>query len=128
VNWFATLTGRVGYAVQPMTLLYVKGGVAWVRSKYTECCEPALAAPAPPVAADGVASATRTGWTAGGGVEYMFAPNWSVFVEYNYIGLGTDAITFQPINTTPTSFAYDIKQNVQTVLVGVNFRWGGMFR
>lgn len=137
VNWFATLTGRVGYTIQPPTLLYIKGGVAWVRSKYTECCEPGGGGGGGPppgggeiesVLADGVASVTRTGWTVGGGVEHMFAPNWSVFLEYNYIGLGTDRITFQPINSTPTPFAYDIKQNVQTVLLGVNFRWGGMFR
>jgi outer membrane immunogenic protein len=133
VNWFATLTGRIGYAIQPLTLLYVKGGFAWVRSKHTECCEPPPAPtppPAPPVFtdADGVASVTRTGWTVGGGVEHMFAPNWSVFVEYNYIDLGNDSITFQPINATPAPFVYNIKQNVQTVLVGVNYRWGGMFR
>jgi outer membrane immunogenic protein len=129
VSWLATLTGRVGYTIQPMTLLYVKGGFAWVRSKYTECCEPVapITEPGPPlVEADGVATVTRTGWTVGGGVEHMFAPNWSVFAEYNYIGLGTKGITFQPINSTPAPFIYNIKQNVQTVLVGVNFRWGGI--
>ena len=34
VSWFATLTGRLGYAVQPALLLYVKGGAAWVRDKH----------------------------------------------------------------------------------------------
>jgi outer membrane immunogenic protein len=131
VSWFATLTGRVGYTIQPMTLLYVKGGFAWVRSKYTECCEfiPPVP-PGPPIFTDfledGVASVTRTGWTVGGGVEHMFAPNWSVFAEYNYIGLGTDSITFQPLAPATTPFAYNIKQNVQTVLIGVNYRWGGI--
>jgi outer membrane immunogenic protein len=31
----------------------------------------------------------RIGWTAGGGLEWMFAPNWSAKVEYLYYDLGT---------------------------------------
>ena len=34
-------------------------------------------------------SDTRTGWTAGGGGEWKFAPNWSVKVEYLYYDLST---------------------------------------
>src|SRR5262249_2398077 len=35
-SWFGTLTGRLGYAVTPQTLLYVKGGAAWVHVKHTD--------------------------------------------------------------------------------------------
>ncbi len=34
VDWFATITGRLGYALVPTGLLYVKGGVAWVRDRH----------------------------------------------------------------------------------------------
>jgi outer membrane immunogenic protein len=34
-------------------------------------------------------SETRAGWTAGGGFEWMFAPQWSVKAEYLYYDLGT---------------------------------------
>ena len=34
VSWFATLTGRIGYTVQPGLLAYVKGGAAWVRDEF----------------------------------------------------------------------------------------------
>jgi outer membrane immunogenic protein len=119
VSWIATLTGRIGYAVQPITLLYVKGGAAWVRDKHDECCLPA---PAP--TDDGFANVTRTGWTVGIGLEHMFQPNWSVFLEYDYVGLGTHAVTFTPSGlTTGGPFVYDIRQNVQTVLVGLNYRF-----
>ncbi len=35
----------------------------------------------------------RVGWTVGGGVEWMFAPDWSVIGEYNYMDFGTSTIT-----------------------------------
>jgi outer membrane immunogenic protein len=123
VSWFATLTGRIGYTVQPLTLLYVKGGVAWVRDKHDECCLP----PTPAVTVDdGFANVTRTGWTVGIGLEHMFQPNWSAFLEYDFIGLGTDAITFTPTGPTTSAFVYNIQQNVHTILVGINYRFGGL--
>ncbi len=113
VDWFATITGRLGYALIPTGLLYVKGGVAWVHDRDV-------------VLESGVlferADTTRTGWTAGVGFEYMFLPNWSAFVEYDYMGFGTKTIPF----TAPGggfSESWDIRQNVQAVLVGLNFRF-----
>jgi outer membrane immunogenic protein len=121
ISWLATLTGRIGYAVQPATLLYAKGGAAWVRARHDECCLP----PVPPVVIDdGFARVTRSGWTAGVGLEHMFQPNWSLFVEYDYIGLGERAVTFTPTGPTTGPFVYDIRQNVQMVLVGINVRLG----
>ena len=34
-------------------------------------------------------SNTNTGWTAGGGVEWLFAPHWSAKVEYLYVDLSS---------------------------------------
>jgi outer membrane immunogenic protein len=126
VSAFATLTGRFGYAVEPSTLLYMKGGAAWVRSSFRECCEPTVVIldSLGPLN-DGIADVTRTGWTIGAGLERMFAPNWSAFVEYNFIGLGTSAVTFSPINGAPGPFIYRIDQNVHAVLLGLNYRFGG---
>jgi len=121
ITWFSTLTGLVGYAIQPTILPYVKGGVAWVHDNYQECC---LTKPQP--IDDGVASETRTGATVGVGLEYMFLPNWSVFAEYDFIWLGTRAVTFTPTGlNTGGPFVYDIGQNVQMVLAGVNYHFGG---
>jgi outer membrane immunogenic protein len=115
------LTGRIGYTVQPTLLLYLKGGAAWVRTNHDECCLPII--PLVPFD-DGFASVTRSGWTVGAGLEYMFQPNWSVFVEYDYIGLGERGVTFTPTGPTTGPFVYDIRQNVQMVLVGINLRFG----
>lgn len=113
VRWFATVTGRVGFTVQPNLLAYVKGGGAWVRDKFL-------------VITDGggvhwTSNVTRGGWTIGGGLEWLFLPQWSVFAEYNYMNFGTEGsvfasrLIFRPV--------VDIKQDVQTVLLGINYRF-----
>jgi outer membrane immunogenic protein len=129
ISSFATLTGRVGYTVQPDALLYLKGGAAWVRSSFNECCEPTvvLQDELGPLA-DGAAKITRTGWTIGVGFERMLASNWSAFVEYDYIDLGTKTVTFSPINGTPGPFNYRIDQDIHTLLVGLNYRFGAALR
>jgi outer membrane immunogenic protein len=116
VSWFATLTGRIGYAFTPVTLAYFKGGAIWAQDKFTETCAFANTG----VLCPGEASTTRTGWTVGGGLEYRFVRNWSVFVEYNYADLGNRRSTLVYGNGT---YDYDIKQNLQNVLVGVNYRF-----
>jgi outer membrane immunogenic protein len=119
VPWFATLTGRIGYAAVPTVLLYAKGGVAWAHDRHEECC---ITSSAP--FDDGFASVTRTGWTVGGGIEYMFLPSWSVSVEYDFLGFGSRSLTFTPTGLVTGPFVYDIRQNVQTVLFGLNYRFG----
>ena len=82
LDWFGTVRGRVGYAVGA-ALLYGTGGVAFggVQDKLTV------------VGATKSHDATDTGYAAGGGVEYAFAPSWSGKVEYQYINLGNDTVT-----------------------------------
>jgi outer membrane immunogenic protein len=68
---------------------------------------------------------TRTGWTAGAGLEWAFLPNWSVFVEYDFYDFGTKSQLFvwSPAFTNPT---IDIKQQIHTGRIGINylFNWG----
>ena len=48
----------------------------------------------------GSASTTKTGWTIGGGWEYRFSPQWSVFIEGNYYDFGSrDRTIFSPVGT-----------------------------
>lgn len=120
-EWFATLTGRIGYSVQPQTLVYLKGGVAWAHNKFSDG-DLNLALPY-----FGEATATRSGWTIGGGFEYAFLRNWSLFVEYNFIDLGSRHFIVNYVTSNPgiaNPYGYDVKQNLQTVLFGVNYRFG----
>jgi outer membrane immunogenic protein len=116
IRWLATLTGRIGYTLQPTTLLYAKGGFAWARVNYNECCTP------PDTVTDGFAKVTRTGWTVGAGVEHMIQPHWSVFLEYDFVGLGKDHIAFTPYFPF-SAFSYNIDQDIHLVLAGVNYRF-----
>jgi opacity protein-like surface antigen len=55
--------------------------------------------------------------------------NWSVFAEYSYIGLGskTRGYTYNCGAGCgfPDPYLYSDKNNFQSVLVGVNYRFGG---
>jgi opacity protein-like surface antigen len=69
----------------------------------------------------GQVSNTRTGWTVGIGSEYMFARNWSAFLEYKYANFGTN--TANIVVPAVGLYAGSTKTNVQTISVGVNFRF-----
>jgi outer membrane immunogenic protein len=75
-NFLSTVRGRVGFAVDRW-LPYATGGLAVGNIKATV---PGFA---------GI-DKTNAGWTAGGGVEYALAPNWSVKAEYLFVDLGKD--------------------------------------
>lgn len=79
-EWFATLTGRIGISVTPMTLIYAKGGVAWISNEYTDSCLTTCSAGTPGNPANphyvGRGSDTRTGWIVGGGLEQALDERW----------------------------------------------------
>jgi outer membrane immunogenic protein len=65
-------------------------------------------------------SNNRTGWTVGAGAEWMFAPHWSVFAEYNFMGFGTRSAAFSACGGTCVLSA---KADIQDVLVGLNYKF-----
>jgi outer membrane immunogenic protein len=119
IPWLATVTGRVGVTATPTVLVYAKGGGAWVRDNYT------LSSIAPGGTALANANPTASGWTVGGGVEWSFAGNWSAFAEYNYLDFGTPGVTFTSIVGGPT-FPINVKENINSFMVGVNYRFGAI--
>ena len=80
IEAFGLFTGQVGYAWNNV-LWYVKGGAAVTDDKYRGT-----------VTATGAlfnsASETRWGGVVGTGIEFGFAPNWSVAVEYDHLFMG----------------------------------------
>jgi outer membrane immunogenic protein len=113
-RWFDTLTARLGYAVAPAWLLYFQGGAAWADNSVD-------------ITLNGVqfgqGSNTRTGWTIGGGVEWMFAPHWSAFLEGNYMDFGGSSGTVFGPGACVAGCTYSTKRTPSTVLVGVNYRF-----
>jgi len=122
LDWFGTVRGRVGVAFNTV-LLYGTGGFAYggVHTTVSNIFTPGTLG-----TFTGSSSDTRFGWVAGAGVEWGFAPNWSQKGEYLHIDLGSSNTTmFDPVNF-PGSFAtYRFHHELDTVRVGVNYRFGG---
>jgi len=119
IHWFATAVGRLGVTVTPNTLLYVVGGGAWTRDKFaiTDAVTGILEAEA---------GSNRSGWVAGFGMEVLTQDGWSMFLEYNYLGFGRRRADFVTLEAPPAvNFPLDVYQDVQVVMVGFNYRFGG---
>jgi outer membrane immunogenic protein len=122
---FAIGAGRIGYSFDRV-LTYVKGGLAWAR--FENEFDVSLGAPAFVPFLRGNDSAV--GFDLGAGFEVAILPNVSVSAEYNYLAFGTSnvAMTCQPASGgcagAPANVPVDIKQTVQTVMFGLNYRFG----
>jgi len=118
LRWFDALTARGGYLVQPNVLLYAQGGAAWTSWNVT-----AFNTAGAQVAE--ISGGNRTGWTVGGGVEWMFVPHWSLFAEFNYMGFGTrsNAASVCVAGVGCTTDTFSAKANLRNALVGVNYKF-----
>ncbi|MGZ5873019.1 MAG: carbohydrate porin [Bradyrhizobium sp.] len=110
-DYVATARGRLGYAAGHW-LTYVTGGLAWAGERF-------LSTPA--VGNDEKHINTRLGWVAGAGLEYAFAPHWSVKLEYLYS-------QFEKADTVfPSGAHYTSTLDFQSLRVGLNRKvdWSG---
>ena len=118
--WFATATGRFGYAANDW-LFYGKAGGAWMHVSYTEDL---LSAAVPPPAGispgstvlSQVISTNRAGFTAGVGVEYGMTENLSGKIEFDFYDFGTQNYNFAltPVNVRSDTYA---------LIFGLNYRF-----
>src|SRR5262245_17671356 len=121
-RWIATLAGRFGIA-NDTWLFYGKAGGGWVGSDDLTITNTVTGA-----SITLSNNTTNSGWLVGGGIEWAFAPNWSVKIEYDYLGLSSRTFTvptggFLAGDTFTTS-----NPNVQMVKVGANYLfkyWAG---
>jgi outer membrane immunogenic protein len=119
-NWVASATGRIGYAWNPW-LFYVDGGAAWVHENYdfsNTSLTPGF---------DFITSDTRTGWTLGFGLEYVFWGNWSADLNYSHYGFGTKNLTFVD-SVSGSSAIGSTKQWFDTITLGLNYHFGGSWQ
>lgn len=102
VDAMGTVRARLGYTMNNV-LLYGTGGFAWAHADSTTF---GLT----------VRDQFYTGWAAGAGVEYAFAPRWSAKLEYLYSDFGT----IRDLGVGPAATKFD----VSTIKLGVNYRAG----
>ena len=118
IQAFGLFTGQVGYAWNNV-LWYVKGGAAVANQRWD------LFNAATGV---GLAQAERTRWggTVGTGLEYGFAPNWSVAVEYDYLFRVSDSNTFLTPGLAPaiTAITANTRSDVNMITARINYRFG----
>ena len=90
-SYIGTARSRVGYLILPNVVVFGTGGLAYGRVS-TTFARWSLDYPTTYGAwGEGLNSyaAVKAGWTAGGGGEWMFSPNWSLKAEYLYYDLGS---------------------------------------
>ena len=108
ITSFGSVTGRAGFAMDA-ALLYAKGGFAWANRKDS------ISVPALGVAISD--SQSHTGYTIGGGLEYLFTPNWSAKGEYMFTSLGSE--NYNLLGDSLPSGNIDF----HTIKVGVNYHF-----
>jgi outer membrane immunogenic protein len=143
LDYLGTVRGRVGYLIMPTLLAYATGGLAYggvqASAAMLQSDSPAAFNVTNTWGAAATYSNTRAGWTVGGGLEWMFLPNWSAKVEYLYYDLGSVRLSlagagkFYNENDPNPGAAYSAyapyastRFNGNVVRAGVNyhFNWG----
>ncbi len=116
LDYFGTVRGRVGYAVQ-QTLFYFTGGFAYGGlHKFSDAFGPQ--------SFDG----TSAGYTVGGGVEYKITPAWSVKGEFQYVNLGqNNACGGSSCFNAPFNAGEQADDTYSIVRVGVNYHFLPVF-
>jgi high affinity Mn2+ porin len=111
-DYVATARGRVGYATGSW-LFYATAGLAWAGERFRD---------PPAIGNDDKILHTRLGWAAGAGVEYGFAPHWSVKLDYLYSRFNSANITF------PSGPQYASSMDFQSIRLGLNRKidWPGI--
>jgi outer membrane immunogenic protein len=118
VNWIGSVTPRVGFAAGNF-LVYGKGGWAVARvNDYVHDFNDFVDF-----------KATRSGWTLGGGVEYMVMPNWILGVEYNHFDFGSANVNMASTSLTTGAVQafgtnHDLKVTVDAVQGRISYKFG----
>jgi outer membrane immunogenic protein len=110
IDYFGTVRGRLGYAFGS-ALIYATGGFAYANVNTSVDLNSGF----------NVLNSNQleTGWVVGGGLEYLFAPNWSAKVEYQYIDLGSKTVSGTAADGVIDHFQVDNTFN--TVRAGINY-------
>jgi outer membrane immunogenic protein len=137
IDYFGTARGRVGIAFGGpgwggpgwgpggwgSFLIYATGGFAYAGVRDGFVMTDTFGFTAANIGNNG-----RTGYAAGGGIEWMFLPNWSIKGEYQYIDLrqGPRAAASEFVGGVGTAFAInrvDPRIQMHTARIGLNYHF-----
>jgi outer membrane immunogenic protein len=125
-HWITTVAARFGYAVDHW-LLYGKAGGGWVGNNNWTITNVTTGVSLTCGNFTNNCGNDTGGWLVGAGYEYAFTNNWTVRLEYDYLGLGNRTVVIPataPLLAGNTFISNN--RNVQMVKVGANylFNWG----
>jgi outer membrane immunogenic protein len=154
VDWMGTVRGRVGYLFTPTMLLYATGGLTYggvyanvnsavmtnIAPKYSGAMAETLSfgemssgssSSNYTFVGGGNKSQTLVGWNVGGGLEWMFMPNWSLKAEGIYWNMGNMTVPTATFAAAPDSYHVPlvtvgaVRVNYQGVIAraGVNYHF-----
>lgn len=125
-DWLATFRGRVGFTATPDFLIFGTGGLAVGRDGLSNVFICPTCGPVSPLAPFGVSESRRTatGWTAGGGFEWMFMPHVSLKAEYLYVDLGTQSTTeIYNYGAFASSLTSSVRNTENIARAGINWHF-----
>jgi len=93
-HWLSTIRGRAGIA-NGQWLFFATGGLAITNPTFSD----SISLVGSNTIDASSSSGTITGWTAGGGIEWFFMPQWSIKAEYLHVDFGTRSFT--SVNSNP---------------------------
>lgn len=122
-DWLSTVRGRFGIASNSL-MVYGTGGLAIAQLHYSDR---AAFVNLNSFVNQQSSNRTETGWTAGGGLEFRFATNWSAKVEYLYVDLGhrqyssVSVDSLGPLAQSIIDHDHNLTENV--VRLGINYQF-----
>ena len=139
-DWYGTIRGRAGFLATPNLLLFGTGGFAYGRvagsANYLQTGGGTVSVAGGgfsfvctigQVCFAGSSSEIRTGFTAGGGGEWLLDQHWSAKIEYQFVDLGTQTVRVTAVatapGTIPASFNAAFRDQFHVVRVGLNYRY-----
>jgi outer membrane immunogenic protein len=120
-DYDGSIRGRLGYLITPKALAYVTGGFAFGHFKTPWHEDPVD--PSDPGDLTELAGGSRTGWTVGGGLQYLLDSNWSTRLEARYTNWGSKDVNVAPAVDAPISARSTISD--VRVLTGLTYKFGG---
>jgi outer membrane immunogenic protein len=128
VDWLGTDRVRIGFLIWPTFLVYGTGGLAYGHTEAGVFIAQSLGLE--PVTASTIAfgrfNQTLAGWTAGGGVEWLFLPNWSLKVEYLYYDLGGTTFGLSPLTHSVAGVPVTVTDNLASTRFNGNIVRAGL--
>ena len=126
-----TVRGRVGWLIRDDFLLYGTGGFAYgdVASRSAGTLGVGFACNVPfNNCAAGESVTTATGWTAGAGLEYAVARNWTLKAEWLYVDLGKQNYTLNDYGIAaafglPIILSASSDSRTHIIRTGVNYKF-----